>query len=282
MFDLNCVISVDDSSWLAILLPTSAWIDKELRGDLGSSLKVTQTHSPLIVSPLFLLHSIYAVVIPILIYYIADCHTPLILTLCEISRSKLSTKFDRLRSRLECRENLISFYLILVSICASGFIHDGAAFMLLSVGQILKSATTSLQQVIQFPIALALRLRFALLFILCSFLSIEQWITHFFRVKTYFAGFGTKSMVFYQPSILQLILLLHLLIVTFLFTSKTSLNRRRLPSFVTVVLMAVSFLGCVTCLGGYLNTAESLQACLAVVMPAVFSLYFLWMVSETL
>nr|CDS25632.1 ubiquitin specific peptidase 10 (C19 family) [Hymenolepis microstoma] len=273
-------LSVDDSSFFAILLPTSAWINKERQSVLGSSLKVSQTHSPLIVSPLFLLHSMCAVVIPVLIHYIADCHTPLILTLCGISRSNLSNKLDQLRSGLECRENLISFYLILASICVSGFIHDGAAFLLLSVGQILKSATTSLQQVIQFPIELALRLRFALLFILCSFLCVEQWITHFFRVKTFLAGFGFKSMVLYQSSFLQLLLLLHLLMVAFLFTPKTSPNRRRLSLFVTVVLLVASFLGCVACLGGYLNAADSLQACLAVVMPTVFSLYFLWMMAE--
>ncbi|VUZ41603.1 unnamed protein product, partial [Hymenolepis diminuta] len=275
-------LSVDDSSFLAIFLPTSAWIDKERRGDLGPILKVSQTHSPLIVSPFFLLHNMCAIVIPVFIHFIADCHTPLILALWGISHTKLSNKFDRLKLNLECRENLISFYLILACICVSGFIHDGAAFLLLSVAFILKSASIPVKQIIQSPIVLALRLRFALLFIYCSLLCFEQWITHFFRAKTFFAEFGLKSLMLYQPSFLQLLLLLHLLIVSVLFNPKASFYRRRfLFPFLIVALIVASFLGCLACLGGYLNAAQSLQTCLSVVMPTVFSLYSIWTIAET-
>ncbi|KAM3185979.1 hypothetical protein ACTXT7_005279 [Hymenolepis weldensis] len=275
-------LSVDDSSLLAIFLPTSAWIDKERRGDLGSILKVSRTHSPLIVSPFFLLHNMCAIVIPVLIHFIADFHTPLVLALWGISHTKLSNKFDRLRLNLECRENLISFYLILVCICVSGFIHDGAAFLLLSVALILKSASIPVKQIIQSPIVLSLRLRFALLFIFCSLLCFEQWVTHFFRVKTFFAEFGLKSLMLYQISFLQLLLLLHLSIASVLFNPKASFYRRRfLFLFLIVALKVASFLGCLACLGGYLNAAQSLQACLSVVMPTVFSLYGIWTIAET-
>ncbi|KAH9285168.1 GPI inositol-deacylase [Echinococcus granulosus] len=290
-------LTIDDSSLWTLLVPTSSWIELERRGDLGRTW-AGPSHSPLVsLMPFYLLNLLYAILVPLILHCLADSRTPLALTFRVLSRLTGLPRLNQYRPCCEARAHPFSFYIALACIFTSFFFHDGVAFLviafalLLKCGFMLTKATANDEMALkitpmdeQSQVLMAVQLRFALLFVFCSFLCIEQWFTFAFKAKIFFAGYGFDWLRFFQPTVFRFFLLLTTALL--LCSPPTPLisvkghRFRRLPLLLLALALLTTLTGCLACLGGYLHTAASLQACLLVTMATMF-LLGLWVAMAT-
>uniref|UniRef100_A0A7E4SJI0 GPI inositol-deacylase n=2 Tax=Echinococcus granulosus TaxID=6210 RepID=A0A7E4SJI0_ECHGR len=225
-------LTISDSSLSTLLIPTSSWIEWERRGYLGT-IWMGPSDSPLAtLLPFYLINFLYALLIPLILHCLADTQTPLALASRGLSRLTAWWRNRQCRSCLEARAYPISFYIALTCIFISFVFHDGAAFLVIALALLLNCMSMLTKDTVRndvdlkttpmdgrLQILVAIQLRFALLLIFCSFLSVEQWFTFAFRAKVVFAGYKVNWLRSFQPTVFQFLLLL-----------TTSMLLRSLPS----------------------------------------------------
>ncbi|VDM32328.1 unnamed protein product [Hydatigera taeniaeformis] len=290
-----CAIGISESSLWTLLVPTSSWIELERRGDLGSTWMGSSQSSLVSLMPYCLLNFIYALLDPIVLYCVADCHIPLAMACRGLSRlSGWWRGWQRCRSCCESRAYAASFYITLACICVSFIFHDGAAFLVIALALLVNCGSVltrvGVNDEMEWRVAsvdershvlVAIQLRFALLLVFCSFLSVEQWFTFAFRAKLLFAGHGVDWMRFFSPSVFQFFLLLTMSLLLRSLPTAVILIKghryRRLPSLFLGSALFGTLVGCLVCLGGYLHTADNLHTCLVITLVTAFLLgVWLW------
>ncbi|EUB55181.1 FK506-binding protein [Echinococcus granulosus] len=282
-------LTISDSSLSTLLIPTSSWIEWERRGYLGT-IWMGPSDSPLAtLLPFYLINFLYALLIPLILHCLADTQTPLALASRGLSRLTAWWRNRQCRSCLEARAYPISFYIALTCIFISFVFHDGAAFLVIALALLLNCMSMLTKDTVRndvdlkttpmdgrLQILVAIQLRFALLLIFCSFLSVEQWFTFAFRAKVVFAGYKVNWLRSFQPTVFQFLLLLTTsMLLRSLPSPIVSIKDhrfRRLPPLLLALALLITLIGCLVCLGGYLHTADSLQTCLLITLATGFLL----------